>query len=503
LISLFPISAADGTYSELNEVNSSDIMANLTSGLPVKYNHVIVKGDLDIDELNLSTIPIKRREELKTLGEMGLSNDVKLITSPITIYNSTIEGFVNFDNAFFSGKIRFIKTDFNKSVNFKGSYFNETADFEDSQFFEDIDLSYSNFAKDARFKRSKFNKLADFRWSILGGTEFKEISFRESQFNGDAYFWGSIFNNTAVFSGSNFEKVAYFREVIFRSNAHFIQSNFNDAYFMNSTFNKAADFKKSQFNGRASFWKSLFNGNASFWSSTFNKSVDFKELNFIGPSNFRGSSFIDSVDFSGSHFLGDASFSESLFNNEAYLMGTTFENDLNLTLAKYKALYIRWSNINSLDYDDSAYLSLIDNFKRLGFFMDANNCYYRYRIDRRQDLPTHYRPIDWILMAFYGYGTKPEYPLAWAVFIIFISGYFFYKTNGIRKSTNPAESRISLGDAFIFSATAFTSGASAIIDSSKDMSPFGASRYVVTLERLLGWIFFALFLTALGKTIIG
>jgi hypothetical protein len=52
----------------------------------------------------------------------------------------------------------------------------------------------------------------------------------------------------------------------------------------------------------------------------------------------------------------------------------------------------------------------------------------------------------------------------------------------------------------LLSATYFTSGASAIIFSvPEEFSPLGRSRYVVVILRLLGWIFFVLFLTSLGK----
>jgi Pentapeptide repeats (9 copies) len=503
-ILLFLLGVADNVSAELRVINATDILAEIQGGYPVKYDHVIIKGDLDINTLNLSTIPIIRRKEVEELGEMDVLDNVKLVISPITIYNSKIEGIVNLDNAFFDKPIRFIKTNFNNSANFKGSYFNETADFEDSQFDEDLYFVYSQFAKDASFKKSKFNKLSDFRWSLFNGTEFKEISFKESQFDGDAYFWGTIFNNITVFSGSNFDRSAYFKGAQFSKTANFIESKFNSsADFMGCKFNETADFRGSQFNGYIHFWKSLFDGNASFWRSQFNETADFKGLEFNGSADFRETVFNKDADFGGSQFNRDAYFSESQFSSDAYFVGANFKSNLNMTLAKYNKLYIRWFNITSFAYDDSAYLLLIDNFKKLGFFSDANNCYYRYRIDSRRYIRPLYKPVDWMLMVFYGYGTRPEYPVVWAFLVIFVSGFFFYKTNGIQKSNSAQEQRISLGEALIFSATAFTSGASAIIDSSKELTPVGASRYVITFERLLGWMFFALFLTALGKTIIG
>ena len=504
IILLFLFAVTDSASAEyLQIVNSTKIMAEIEAGHPVKYDHVLIRGNLNLSDLNLTTTHITRRNEVEKLGELGLTDEVKLITSPILIYDSKIDGNVNFNNALFEKPIHLMKINFSNCVNFKGSHFNETADFSDSQFDEDLYFSYSQFARDVNFGRSRFNKLADFRWSIFEGTMFKGIRFKESQFRGDAYFWGSVFNNTTVFSGSIFDKSAYFRGARFNEPADFIESTFNtSADFMGSKFGETADFRGARFNGDVHFWKSLFNGSTSFWRSQFDKNADFSGIEFNLSANFRGIVFSEEADFGGSQFGGNADFSESQFDNEAYFERTKFERNLNLTLTKYNKIDIRWSNIKSLNYDDSAYLLLIDNFKKSGFLLDANDCYYRYRIESRKFLPILYRPADWILMASYGYGTKPEYPLVWAILVIFVSGFFFYKSSGIENTGKPSAQRISLGDAFIFSAMAFTSGASALIDTSKELTPVGISRYVITLERLLGWVLFALFLTALGKTII-
>jgi Pentapeptide repeats (9 copies) len=182
LILFLRIVAADSESDEyLREVNSNEILAEIQNGEPVKYDHVVIVGDLDLDKLNLTTIPVTRRKEIEELGELDVSNNVKLIVSPITIYNSKIEGVVKFDNAFFDKPIYFIKTTFNNSSSFIGSQFNETADFEDALFNHNAYFIYSQFDKDINFKRSEFSKLADFRWSQLEGTEFKAIRFSDCQ----------------------------------------------------------------------------------------------------------------------------------------------------------------------------------------------------------------------------------------------------------------------------------------------------------------------------------
>ena len=67
---------------------------------------------------------------------------------------------------------------------------------------------------------------------------------------------------------------------------------------------------------------------------------------------------------------------------------------------------------------------------------------------------------------------------------------------------SPDNQTISLGESFALSATALTSGAKDLISTPANISIAGISAYMVTLERVLGWVLFALFLAALGKTVI-
>ena len=101
---------------------------------------------------------------------------------------------------------------------------------------------------------------------------------------------------------------------------------------------------------------------------------------------------------------------------------------------------------------------------------------------------------------------------------ILLGGIFFFVTKSISRSKSRPEtsrnrrravrgkespqqaSEVSIWEALLLSATYFTSGASSIISSvPQEFSPLGRSRYVVVILRLLGWIFFVLFLTSLGK----
>lgn len=309
----------------------------------------------------------------------------------------------------------------------------------------------------------------------FGNSQFQgEVSFIKSQFEEDVSFNRAEFSQKASFSKSLFSKDIYFRRSLFRK----------DLYFNRSRFSGDAYFKESQFCARAYFRK-----------SQFNKEADFSQSKFMGST----------ADFESAQFLGDAFFDD-----------TSFEGGLTLSRTKYERLYIRWKSISKpkypwkflenwkrtsrlaydTDHGETVYLLLIDNFKKLGFFEDADDCYYHYRNERRQDLPRPYKPVDWILMASYGYGVRPIRPLVWAV-IFFLAFGLLYATFGDVLGTTKTISPI---DAFNISSTVFLSGTKLIEDPNRAAT--GALYLIFTVERLLGSLFFALFLISIGRTII-
>jgi hypothetical protein len=93
-------------------------------------------------------------------------------------------------------------------------------------------------------------------------------------------------------------------------------------------------------------------------------------------------------------------------------------------------------------------------------------------------------------MSFIGYGVKPARPLIWSALIIMLSAAFFKVYLSMPS-----------GEAFFFSATAFTSGINPLLNSAIAHFPHGGyPLYVVTVERLLGPVFFAPFLASIAKT---
>ena len=404
----------------LIEVPAIEILAKIEKSEPVEYDHVIIKGNLDVNDLHLP----------KNNGKI-------LINSPIKIINSQIEGNVNFT-----------ETVFNEAVDFRGSL----------------------FLKRTNFSGSRFNANADFGNSQYNG----EVSFNKSQFEEDVSFNRTSFSQKASFSKSLFSKDIYFRKCI---------------------FSEDLNFNRSHFAGDAFFRGSQFCGNASYRKSQFNRDADFSQSEFSGST----------ADFESAQFLGDAFFDDTSFKKSLSLSRTKYEKLYirwkSVTKAKYRWKFLEnWSRISSLAYDrdhgETAYLLLIDNFKKLGFFEDADNCYYHYRNERRRDLPRPYKPVDWILMALYGYGVRPIRPLIWAM-IVFLAFGLMYATSGefigITKAIAPV-------NALNISYTLFLSGTKLIED--PNHAATGTLYLIFTFEKLLGSLFFALFLISIGRTII-
>jgi len=200
-------------------------------------------------------------------------------------------------------------------------------------------------------------------------------------------------------------------------------------------------------------------------------------------------------------------------------------------------MYISWKNIRELGYDDAAYLSLLENFKKLGYLEDYDGCYYEYRkAHRGRDWSGNYHAMhpaeEWLrkridvgLWAFYGYGKKPMWPLAWSALTILCFGLFWrfgglkrdncenhrgiFEIYGPEEGTRPrarqGELR-ALAQALLFSATIFLSGTRLFVDppqmpQMQRLSPSRA-RAAFIVERVLGAFFSILFFLAISGTVV-
>jgi hypothetical protein len=289
-------------------------------------------------------------------------------------------------------------------------------------------------------------------------------------------------------------------------------------YFNNTIFDNSANFRDAGFNGDAGF------GGAGFNDSDFS-SVQFNKL----------------VSFDDARFNGSASFNSSRFKEDALFEGADFNGTLYLTRAKYDRLYISWKNIKELGYDDAAYLTLLENFKKLGYLEDYDGCYYEYRkAHREQSCGGKYHGMhpaeEWIrkridvgLEAFYGYGKKPIWPLLWSAGTILLFGAFWQigglkrgkgaNQRGILERYGPHEAQASrkpqrrdwkrelraIADAMIFSATLFLSGTRLFVDPPQMpevQRHQSLAKAAFIAERVLGAFFSILFFLAISGTVV-
>src|SRR5271157_2336375 len=394
----------------------------------------------------------------------------------------------------------------------------QPAEFDNCIIEGDLNLRALKIDGPVHFNHTIFRDSAIFASATFKGTAY----FMSSTFNGNADFLSSTFNGKAYFVFSTFNREARFRSTTFNDKVDFESSTFNgNAYFLSSTFNGLANFSYSTFNGATYFWGSSFNGTASFWFSTFNGNVDFLSSAFKGEAYFDNTIFNKVASFDGVIFEQNTVFDSSQFKENALLDNTSFQSRLSLTKTRYNKLFIRWHAIEGvLVYDDAAYMSLLNNFKDLGYFDDYDSCYFQYRKEHRGHpwplignlVEPVEKCIDFFLEVFYGYGTRPFNAVSFSIAIIGVFGIFWRAigVGGLDDVTGEDdkgwEKPDGIFDVLSFSTTIFLSGTKLFIDPPVIPKIKGRSRSIVKkvfiVERILGALFSILFFLAISGTVI-
>jgi hypothetical protein len=280
---------------------------------------------------------------------------------------------------------------------------------------------------------------------------------------------------------------------------------------------------------------STFDGSVSINNTILNETIDLSGSNFTKAADFLGATFGDEAksygtnvdaNFSGATFSGEANFSEATFVkkaifynaqfnttsfsyaqlDDAFFDGANFRGELSLDRAKYKNLYVRWNNITKLTYDASAYLLLIENFKKLGFLSDADNSYYEFRkeqfLHRKMTEGVLVYVSDFVAWFTYGFGKRPEFALVWSVFFVLLFGGI-WAAIGSKKSENSERFWVDrIVYALSFSLTVFLSGTGKLfINTPTAPEIAGRSQLMINsifnLERLLGAFFSIMFFLAI------
>jgi len=338
-------------------------------------------------------------------------------------------------------------------------------DFSGASFKNAVSFEGTYFLSKSYFSSVDFNNIADFRGSCFNDTAY----FFGTDFIGNAYFGGargvsyeSMGRLLSPGAGATFDDNAEFTQSRFWNEAHFEFAHFNKADFVDTNF-KDAYFIFSNFNGETHFDGSDFSNTAYFSSSTFGNVAEFENSNFenvyMGNSKFKEINFLD------------AKFKTISLNN------TNFEK-----------IKVRWSSLeNSLVFDGLTYVKLIQNFRSLEQFDDADEAYYKYRSER-QALKSWFSPSKWedmFMCLTCGYGVKPFNTLFASAGVVSLFSLFYWKWG-----------KIFFSDSFYFSLSTF------IGFGSNDWHPKANFRKWVLLERLLGWLALGLFVVTLTKVMI-
>jgi hypothetical protein len=460
-------------------VKASEILEMIDRGEPIDYDNVIVEGYLDLSSCELKSVKLK---------------------------NVVFQGPVNFGGAVFTEEANFKNAEFEEAAMFFGANFRQGADFNGAQFNKAVSFKNANFRQDVDFRGAQFDDDAEFQGAKFGGivTFSDDRNVEAAQFNKTANFADVKFGDVAKFNLTQFGGYANFENARFNKTANFG----TDKPDISTLFGSCVNFKNARFDENAMLKKAQFEKDVDFCNATFNKNADFMDVKFDGDADFGKAQFNEDVTFEEAQLEGYALFEDAHFGEKSHLC---------LNRTRYYKLRLRWDNVNTQNFeaDDEAYLYLIRNYRDMGWFEDANECYYEY-MKNRECKGRFSDCINKVLFVSYGYGTKPEYSLIWSFGLIILFG-IIWDLSGIRASTLDVEKGDSEGnrrmrgivkfiDAIIFSAVVFLSGTKLFVDPPEYSDSSRASeslvRFFFTTERVLGMMLFFLFIFAVSASLL-
>ena len=470
-------------------ISVREIYAKIEGKEPVYYDSVRVLGNLD----------------LKSLTDARVSNSFALTNS--TLINASFDGvtfakdavfwgttFANasFEKTAFQGQADFANTSFG-NTSFTAASFAQPVVFNGALFRDNVSFEDARFGMDAFFNEARFMANAYFNYSNFDSYSY----FAPAQFLGDALFSDVDFSGASDFSAAPFAAMA-----------KFFQSRFNIAGFSDAVFSGPAQFGLASFSGLSSFGSALFADEAVFSLARFSDAAYFSGAVFQKDALFGLTKFQDVASFQSARFDGDLNFKSGSISTmllEKAIYGRDCRIILNDTyFARFKA---HWNEIEEhVVWEPGAYLALVENYRRLGWSGDQDDCYYQYRrLDQDHKGWGWSKAIDLLAWLSCGYGVRPGYAVAWSLLTILAFGLIFWSGDGIRRSAKPLHEpaeedsvpeRVTMRNALFFSTMVFLS------QGPINFLPVGQHRYIVILEGILGWLLLALFLVTLGRVMI-
>jgi len=207
-------------------IESQEILESMRGGEAIKFQNIMITGDLDFTELCDKILTLPEKEETimeKVLGffvEINIKENQEVqcdIEVPIEFMGCTFQdrviGWINDEknevsyNAIFHNDIIFTNCSFKEDFLFKYSKFNGKADLSENNFNNIVLLKYAEFRLPVSFAESIFTKEANFKYTNI--EEF--VDFSETSFNGEANFKYTKFLKGVSFENSTFSENANFK----------------------------------------------------------------------------------------------------------------------------------------------------------------------------------------------------------------------------------------------------------------------------------------------------
>ena len=458
----------------LTEIPAREILDLIKKDKPIEYDHVRIKGELDLSELDLPIEDVDRTE-YQTIA-LWLPEESKVISTSIKITNSKFDSKVNFGNILFKGRVHLSNIIFGKEADFSGATFTEYANFNGATFSGHANFSgatfsvYADYSGATNFSRAIFSEYADFRTAIFSGdADFREVTFVEY----------------ADFSGVTFSGYADFRTAIFSEGASFGWVTFSQyVHFIKSTFGGDACFIRAIFGGDAYFIRATFSGDARFDRATFSESAEFSEAAFNEKANFAGSQFKgDDLTFESAIFKDPKSQEEACRRAKNVLEknGNREDADYHFYREMEAKRKQKLSGYEDFDYEALLFSEELRketnlDSKKWGFINNISNIF------------------EYILLQkIFGYGVHPFWLWGWWFFFVGIFAVIYWLGKGVNNATTAQPLTNQLEYIWFSITVAVTPGFAG------NKPATGVYQVIAGLEAIFGTFMWAAFVTTFGK----
>ncbi|MEO8340813.1 MAG: pentapeptide repeat-containing protein [Nitrospirota bacterium] len=268
-------SACTEQEREARAVDAAQLLQAFREGKGIDLSGVIVRGDLFLDTLPVSQLPL----ELSGIKELQ-GHEIRVVPGSMAIVNSVVSGEIRHRSAQGSLVVK-------GPVTFSGSKFEQLVDLSRSVFLQPVTLSGAVFLKESYFVQGRF---------------LRDMVAEKTDFGPHTRFHKSVFQGSATFQQSRFNGLAEFLEVGFEKDVNLSHTAFTlGTGFSGSRFQGLANFSDAAFDGQAFFTFTLFDGDADFSRVTFRSMADFSNAQFKGRNDFTKASFEQGSEFTGAN----------------------------------------------------------------------------------------------------------------------------------------------------------------------------------------------------------